>query len=332
MTRKEFLATLAGLGLSASRGFSPARAADPVTVTVMTAEVPQGLHAPIYLAMQKGWFRDGGLNVSVKDGRGSANTVNLVGAGQIDFGYANLGAMAIAAAKGVPVVAVASLVRLNTSGLVMLKDKPLLKTQADVRGKEILYNTASIELQVLSGWLALGGMTTRDVKLVGLDGAAKIPTVVSGKGDAAVGPVPYYVGLLETKGGINFLRFADAGQALVDLGVMTSPDLIKAKPAVVRTFAQAVSKAFEYTKDGHVEEAVDAMIVLRPDAQIERQTAVNMFNSQVPYIYSKTTEGKPIGTISPVDFEDTVKTLVSIGVIDGKTKAADLYVTDFMPT
>ena len=332
MTRKEFLATLAGVGLSASRGLRSVHAAEITAVTVMTAEVPQGLHAPIYLAMQKGWFRDAGISVSVKDGRGSANTVNLVGAGQIDFGYANLGAMAIAAAKGVPVKAVASLVRLNTSGLIMLKEKPQLRTQADVRGKEIIYNTASIELQVLSGWLGLAGMTTKDVKLIGLDGATKIPSVVAGKGDAAVGPVPYYVGLLETKGGINFLRFADAGQALVDLGIMASADTIASKPAAVRAFAQAVSKAFAYTKDGHVEEAVDAMIALRPDSQIDRQTALNMFNSQMPYVYSKTTEGKPIGYISPTDFENTVKTLASIGTIDAGTKATDLYTTAFMPT
>lgn len=331
MTRQDFLRALAAVGVSGAIPCAPARAASPVSLSVMTAEPAQGLHAPLFLAIQKGWFRDQGLDVTVKDGRGSANTVNLVGAGQIDFGYVSLAAMTLAAAKGVPVVAVASLLRKNTYGLVMLKDKPLLKTAADVRGKEILYNTGSIESQVMGGWLSLSGMTLADVKMVGLDGASKIPSVVAGKGDAAVGPVPYYVGLLEAKGGINALRFADAGQQILDLGLLTSADLIKAKPAAVRSFVQVVSRAFAYTRDGHVEEAVHAMAALRPDSRIDPQTAINMFNSEVPYIDSETTGGKPIGYIGADDFEATVRTLSAIGLIDAKTNPRDVYTTEFMP-
>ena len=42
---------------------------------------PHGMHAPFFLAAEKGWFKEAGLDVTFQDGRGSASTVNLVGAG-----------------------------------------------------------------------------------------------------------------------------------------------------------------------------------------------------------------------------------------------------------
>ena len=331
VTRKQFLAVLAGLGLSTARAASTAHAAEFQGVTIMTDGTAEAMHSPLYLAAKKGWFRESGLDVTIKDGRGSANTVTLVGSGQIDFGFANIGAMIIAASKGVPVVATGTLVRVNGTGLVMLKDKPLLRSQEDCRGKEILYNTASIERQLLTGWLALGGMKPTDVKLIGVDGSAKVPSFVAGKGDAAVGPVPFYAGLLEAKGGINSLGFAEAGQSLLDTGIFTSTSLAKSRPAAAAAFTKAVSRAFAYAVDGHIEESVDAMIAMRPDAQIDRKGSIAIFNSYIPYVYSKTTKGKPVGYISAEDVDGTIQTLSSIGLIDGKTKAADVYTTEFMP-
>ena len=47
---------------------------------------PAGPHAGLHLAVSKGWFKEAGLEVDVQDGRGSINTIQLVAAGQIDFG------------------------------------------------------------------------------------------------------------------------------------------------------------------------------------------------------------------------------------------------------
>ena len=61
-----------------------ARAADALTVKLDF--LPWGLHAAMHLANVNGWFKDAGLEVDVQDGRGSANTLQLVNAGQFDVG------------------------------------------------------------------------------------------------------------------------------------------------------------------------------------------------------------------------------------------------------
>jgi NitT/TauT family transport system substrate-binding protein len=55
-----------------------------------------GLHAPFFVAVDKGWFKEKGLDVTVDDGNGSSKTITLVGAGKYDIGHANLSAMVLA--------------------------------------------------------------------------------------------------------------------------------------------------------------------------------------------------------------------------------------------
>ena len=80
-------------------------------VTVRMDFLPAGTHAPFHLAVAKGWYREAGLDVEVQDGRGSINTIQLVGAGQADFGWVSLGPMAIAREQGMRLKAVAGVFR-----------------------------------------------------------------------------------------------------------------------------------------------------------------------------------------------------------------------------
>ena len=66
-----------------------ARAADRLSVKLDF--LPWGFHAGMHLAIFNGWFKDAGLEVDAQDGRGSANTLQLVNAGQIDVGQIQVG-------------------------------------------------------------------------------------------------------------------------------------------------------------------------------------------------------------------------------------------------
>jgi NitT/TauT family transport system substrate-binding protein len=322
---------LLGVFLVVAGGAQLASAEDPKPLKFSTEFAPHGFHAPFYLAQQKGWFKEAGIDLKLLDGRGSAATINLIGANQVDIGFVNLSAAMIAQSKGVPVVIVGSILRRNTNGLIMKKGTGFHKPQ-DLRGKTILHLMTTIEAQLLGGYLATAGMTTDDVKLLGVDASAKVPSVLSGKGDAATGPVPYYLGLLKGKSEIETLLFADAGQQLLDFGIVTSPLMIKEQPALVKAFLQVVSRAFEYTRrDNNVEEAVKDMLALRPEAGLDYQTSINLFNSHIAFAMSPSTEGKPIGFISPEDVDATLKTLKSTGIIQGDLKADSVFDPRFMP-
>lgn len=311
---------------------APGMAQSLEKIEFMTDWAPHGFQAPIYLAVQKGWFKEAGLDVNIKDGRGSGATINLVGAGQADIGIANLSAVAIARSKGVPVKAIGTLLRKNTNGLIMKKGAGIRSPQ-DLRGKTVLYGTTTNEANALDGYLATAGMTRNDVKLLGVDAQSKVASVLSGRGDAAVGPVPFYLGLLQGKPeGVDAVLFYDAGIKMMDYGLIAEDSTIASRPKALAAFVKVVSRAYDYTFEGNnVEEAVKAMIALRPSANIDPVVAVNMFNAHVPYYASPATAGKPTGFLAAQDMRDTVKTLKDIKLIETDLNPDDTYTTSFNP-
>ena len=40
-----------------------------------------GYHAPFYIAQKKGWYKDGGIDATIRPGRGTADSIKNVGSG-----------------------------------------------------------------------------------------------------------------------------------------------------------------------------------------------------------------------------------------------------------
>src|SRR5689334_12096710 len=97
-----------------------ASAADRLTVRLDWT--PWGSQAPFHLAAQKGLFAKYNLDVVLDDGTGSVATVQIVGNGEYDVGYASLAPMVIARSKGLPVKAIAGFIKQNDIGLLVPKD------------------------------------------------------------------------------------------------------------------------------------------------------------------------------------------------------------------
>src|SRR5262245_20951761 len=102
----------------AAGGSAPATAAPGAkapdtleSVTVLLDWFPDGYHAPFYVAREKGYYREAGLEVDIKEGRGSGTVAQLVGTKTATFGFAEGGAMAKGVATGIPVKMVAGVFR-----------------------------------------------------------------------------------------------------------------------------------------------------------------------------------------------------------------------------
>src|ERR1044072_7093730 len=73
-----------------------------------------GLHVPFYYGKDKGYYAAEGIDLTINEGRGSANTVQVVAAGSDTFGLADSSSVILTAAKGADIKSVMSL--LNTTG------------------------------------------------------------------------------------------------------------------------------------------------------------------------------------------------------------------------
>jgi NitT/TauT family transport system substrate-binding protein len=73
-----------------------------------------GLHVPFYYGKERGFYAAEGIDLTINEGRGSANTVQVVAAGSDTFGLADSSSVILAESKGADVKSVMSL--LNSTG------------------------------------------------------------------------------------------------------------------------------------------------------------------------------------------------------------------------
>src|ERR1700754_3724466 len=82
------------LALAALFAASQAHAEDDVSVQL--AWVPRGNHAMFYVAQEKGYFKENGINVTaIRKGTGTPDALRLVANGNADFGFGDLPTLAI---------------------------------------------------------------------------------------------------------------------------------------------------------------------------------------------------------------------------------------------
>ncbi|HXP30809.1 MAG TPA: ABC transporter substrate-binding protein [Stellaceae bacterium] len=317
----------AGLGLvmgstMLSRPFAAA-AQSFEKVTVRLDWTTAGHHAPFYLALRKGWFRDAGIDADIQQGNGSVTTVQLVAAGNIDLGHANLAVMMQGRDKGMPVRAIANFVRKNDTGLIVPIDSAI-RSPKDLAGKKLLYTAGSLEAPFLDKFLAIGGLKRDQVELVSVDAAGKMPAYLRGEGDGQFTSVPYGLPYTASRPSRGIL-FADQGLQFPGFGLLSTDDKIKERGAALGKFATAVAGAWEYINAGHQDEGVQAILAAKPNDKLDPKILRAHIDAFGPYLTTAATKALPIGVMAESDFELAVKLMKEVDLMKPSFQASDFY-------
>jgi NitT/TauT family transport system substrate-binding protein len=313
-----------GLTLAAATGIAGAQE----KLAVRLDWTPWGSHAPIHLAMQKGWFKQHGLEPSVEDGNGSVTTVQLVGSGRFDVGHASLAPMMIARDKGLAVRAIANFARKNDIGLLVPRGGAM-KVPRDLVGKKIVFTAGSLEAPFLDTFLAAGGVKREQVQLLNVEAAAKIPTYAAGRADGVFSTVPFVLPAVEANRASDAILFSDYGLQFPSFGLISSDDKIKERGAAIRRFASVVSGAWEYILNGHEDEAVKAIIAQRPQAKLNPQVLRAQIESLKSFFPTPASKGLPMGVMADADWAAGIKTMASVNLIKS-APSTGFYTNDML--
>ena len=161
----------------------PAQADEKLTVLLDWFVNPD--HGPLFVAQEKGYFADGGLDVELVAPADPNDPPKLVAAGQADLAISYQPQLHIQVAEGLPLVRVATLVATPLNSLVVLADGPI-GSIADLKGKKIGYSVGGFEDALLSAMLANAGLTLSDIELVNVNFSLS-PSILSGQVDAVIG-------------------------------------------------------------------------------------------------------------------------------------------------
>lgn len=308
---------------------APAQAQQLEKISVRVDFSPAGSHAALHLANQKGWFREQGLEVDVQDGRGSINSIQLVGAGQVDFGWVSLGPMAIARESGMALRSVAGIFR-KADLSIMVDEKSNMRTPKDLAGKRVVLFTASPWMPFLDLFFKNAGMNRNDVNIVFVDPTAMFPNYASGASDAVASLGPFALPIINVQRPSRQILAADYGIAFPSFGLLTREEIIANRPQTVQKMVSTLIRSWEYILAGREGEGVDAVIAARPNAKLDRNVLLGQLNLYKAHIETENTKGRPLGWQSDRDWEAAIKTMEAAGVIKPGRKPQEYFTNQFI--
>jgi NitT/TauT family transport system substrate-binding protein len=286
-----------------------------------------GLHVPYYYGVERGFFKAEGIDLTINEGRGSANTVQVVGAGSDTFGMADSSSVVSAIAKGVEIKSVKSL--LNSTGFAVVSLASTgIKTPKDLEGKSLAVSPGDPLGQLFRALAAHNNLDMSKIRFVQVDPAAKVVTVLEKRADALLGGADDQYFLIKYRGQEPAaLRYADHGANIVGMTILASNATIKAKPDMVRRFLRASVKSWEEARK-NPDAAVDAAMKVKPD--LNRQSTRDQMMVDFELLDSPNSKGR-IGRGAEADWNQTIDLLRKYRELETKETWTAFHTNEFLP-
>jgi NitT/TauT family transport system substrate-binding protein len=215
-------------------------------VTLMLNWYPYGEHAGFYYGLERGYFKDAGIDLTVQPGGGSTQTVQAVAAGKVDFGYADTPALLRTIAAGADVKSIGVFLQTTPAAVQFFADKNI-KTVADLKGKSVAGSPGDAAYETLAAVLEANHVPNDAVQRLNVDPAGKLTAVISGRADSLAGFYNDQSPTIEARTGkkMEQLRYAEHGVNFFSTGLLASDDTIKKDPQLVRDFMHAAQRSWE---------------------------------------------------------------------------------------
>ncbi len=264
-----------------------------------------GLHVPFYYGKERGFYAAEGIDLTINEGRGSANTVQVVAAGSDTFGLADSSSVIATAAKGAEIKSVMSLLNSTGFSVVSLAETGI-RTPKDLEGKRLAVSAGDPLGQLFQALAAYNKLDMSKISMVQVDPAAKVVAVLEKRADALLGGADDQYFLIKQRGlQPAALRYADNGANIVGMTIVTRSELIKAKPDLVQRFVRATVKSWEEAKK-NPGAAVDAALKAKPD--LNRQSTLEQLMVDIELLDSPNSKGR-IGFGAQADWDQTIDLL-----------------------
>lgn len=197
----------------------------------------------VLMAAQRGYFKDLGLDVWVGSPLEPSRSAAYVAKRIDDLGVTELPQVVVGKEKGMPIVAVGSVVSHPTAAMIWLKSSKI-DGIADLKGRTIAVPGVPFQAGFLQTVLERAGLTLDDVKLKRV-GYELVPALLAGQADAIFGGSWNIEGAeLESLGETPVItRVQDLGVPdYEELVVVARSDLVAEEPELIRDFMSAVRR------------------------------------------------------------------------------------------
>jgi NitT/TauT family transport system substrate-binding protein len=282
--------------------------------------VPSAHHIGPILAAQRGYYAAEGLDMSVKPGRGSGSTIQVVASGGDSFGMADAGTMAVAVSKGAPVIMVANIMQRGPTGMISLGKK--IEQPKELEGKTVGLVPGEGPHVVMLAVMKKYGIPESAYRTVALEAAVKVTALLTKKVDTIPGfSFGDYLRARASNPDVKITLFSDWGVNMLGNGYLVAASMLDQKPQVVRGFVRATIRGWQDAiKDPKA--GVEAVMSAYPETN--RAFLAAGLPMVIDHMHSDATKGKPLGWMAEEDWKATLEIMKSAG-LEGERPATAYY-------
>nr|MDD6335183.1 ABC transporter substrate-binding protein [bacterium] len=264
-------------------------------VDVVLDWYPNALHAFLYVAIEKGYFKEEGLKVNIRFPSNANDAISLVAAGQADIGlYYQQDVIQARANQQVPVKSIGAVVQAPLNIVLSLADKGIT-SPGDLVGKTIGYAGTELSEALIRSIMQHAGADYSDVTMIDV-GFDLMSSMTTGHVDATIGClVNHEVPQMQEEGfAVNWFDLDDYGVPTYYEGIfLANDDAIKKQSDMLSAFLRACAKGFSDMK---------------ADPEAALKTLLSNQNEE-NFPLSETVERKSMATLLPLMETDQARFL-----------------------
>lgn len=307
---------------------APATPAALTPVTLMLDWVPNTNHTGIFVAEQKGYFEQAGLDVSIEQ-PGEVYAEQAVASGAVEFGISFQEQITLAYAGGdASLVSIAAIIQHNTSGFA---SRAALGADSPAGWEGLRYGSfaSPFEEPTLSALMACAGGDFTQLEIV--DTGFTDPLALLQQEQIDLAWIFYaWQGIQAEQQDIdlNIVMMSDWFNCIPDYYTpvfITSRQMIEEQPDTVRAFLQAVSRGYQFAIE-NPDEAADILLEAVPELDAELVRA-----SQAWLSPRYQADAPRWGEQQLSVWEDYSQWMASTGIIAAPIDAAAAFTTEFLP-
>jgi NitT/TauT family transport system substrate-binding protein len=329
-SRRARMVLIAGVWLGACG--APALAETPVRFTLDWKF--EGPAAPFAVAIDRGYFKAEGLDVTIDPGAGSLEPINRVASGAYDIGFGDINSLIKFRdlQPGMPVKAVFMVYNKPAFSIVGRKSRGVVEPK-DLEGRKLGAPPSDGAYAQWPIFVTANNIDPAKVTIVNVGFPVREPMLASGEVDAIAGfSFSSYVNLKDRgvpPDDINVLLMADHGVCLYGNAILVNAKFAETKPEAVKAFLRAFVlgiRATMQSPSSAVESVLRRNDAAKRDVELERlQIALNE-NILTPEV-----RANGYGGIELARFEKAIDQIALTYAFKAKPKAGDVFDSSFLP-
>lgn len=295
----------------------------------------QGVHAWFYLAEEKGYFAEEGLDVTIDQGEGSAATVARIMSGAYDAGFGDMNAIIQNAAVNPDEAPVMVYQIYNQPPFAVLtKADGKVEQLASLEGLKVGGPAGSASTKLFPALAEAAGLDLAQIEIVNVAPNLQEQMLVQDQVDASlVFNVTSYlniVGLgLDPDTDFDWYPYGEAGLDIYSNGVMVSPALLADHPEAVEGLVSAIARAMADVM-ADPSEGIDQIIATEPlsDPDLEMQRLQFAMDN---LIFSDESRANGIGAVESERLDRSIAVIRDLYDLPTTPSAAAVFDASFLP-